>query len=66
MKINSLDEKVKRTYYLQAYQVEALKILSEKTRIKQVDFIREAVDGLILKYQKELPKGLTKNVKRTL
>lgn len=62
MEIKPLDGKVKRTYHLDAYQVEALKILSAKTRIKQVDFIREAVDDLILKYQAKLPKDLTENV----
>ncbi|MBA7486274.1 hypothetical protein ES707_21830 [subsurface metagenome] len=63
MKTKPLDGRVKRTYHLETYQVEALKTLSEKTRIKQVDFIREAVDDLILKYQKDLPNDLTKNVK---
>jgi len=66
MKINPLDGRVKRTYHLEPYQVEALKTLSVKTRIKQVDFIREAVDDLILKYQGKLPEGLTKNVKEKL
>jgi len=66
METKSLDGKVKRTYHLEAYQVEALKRLSGKTRIKQVDFIREAVDDLILKYQGKLPEDLTKNVKTTL
>lgn len=44
MEIKSLDGRIKRTYHLEPYQVEALKTLSPKTRIKQVDFIREAVD----------------------
>lgn len=63
MEIKPLNGRVKRTYHLEAYQVEALKILSEETRIKQVDFIREAVDDLILKYQGKLPEDLAKNVK---
>ena len=63
MRINSPDGKVRKTYHIEDYQAEALKILSAKTRIKQVDFIREAVDDLILKYQGKLPKDLTKNVK---
>ena len=62
MEIKPLDGRVKRTYHLEGYQVEALKRLSEKTRIKQVDFIREAVDDLILKYQQELPKDLVARV----
>lgn len=63
MRINSPDERIKRTYDLESYQVEALKILSKMTRVKQVDCVREAIDGLILKYQKKLPRDLTKNVK---
>jgi len=66
MKTKPLDGRVKRTYHLEAYQVEALKTLSEKTRVKQVDFIREAVDDLILKYQQKLPEDLAKNVKEKL
>lgn len=49
MKINPLDARVKRTYHLEDYQVEFLKILSAKTRIKQVDYVREVIDDLILK-----------------
>lgn len=64
MKINPLDARVKRTYHLEDYQVEVLKILSAKTRVKQVDYVREAIDDLILKYQQQLPKNLTKSVKK--
>lgn len=63
MGIKPLDEKVKRTYHLEIYQVKALKVLSEKTRVKQVDYVREAIDDLILKYQKELSKDLIKKVR---
>lgn len=66
MKINPLDARVKRTYHLEDYQVEVLKILSAKTRVKQVDYVREAIDDLILKYQQQLPKNLTKSVKEKL
>jgi len=66
MKINPLDARVKRTYHLEDYQVEFLKILSAKTRIKQVDYVREVIDDLILKYQQQLPKNLTKSVKEKL
>ena len=66
MRINSSDGKIKKTYHIEGYQAEALKILSAKTRIKQVDFIREAVDDLILKYQGKLPEDLIKNVKEKL
>ncbi|MBA7564341.1 hypothetical protein ES708_06004 [subsurface metagenome] len=44
MKINPSDGKVRRTYHLGAYQVETLKMLSKKTRIKQVDFIRKVIN----------------------
>ena len=63
METGYLDSRVKRTFDLEAYQVEALKILTKKTRVRQVDFVREALDDLILKYQKELPQDLTKKVK---
>ncbi len=64
MEIKPLDGRVKRTYHLEDYQVEVLKILSAKTRVKQVDYVREAIDDLILKYQQQLPKNLTKSVKK--
>ena len=57
-----LKEKLKRTYQLNQYQLEALKILSTKTRIKQVDYVREAIDGLLLKYHEKLPEHLTKYI----
>ena len=63
MKIDSLGGKVKKTYHIEDYQAEVLKILSAKTRIKQIDFIREAIDDLILKYQGKLPEDLIKKVK---
>jgi len=64
--MSPLDRRVKRTYDLEAYQVEALKVLTKKTRVKQVDYVREAIDDLILKYQKELPKDLIRDVKEKL
>jgi len=63
MKEKTSNKKIKRTYHLEAYQVEALKLLSEKTRIKQVDYVREAIDNLILKYQEKIPKVLIKYIK---
>jgi len=66
MKVKPLNEKVKRTYQLQSYQDESLKMLSRKTRVKQVDFVREAVDDLILKYWQHLPKDLTGKVNQKL
>lgn len=66
MKINPSDGKVKRTYHFKAYQVETLKMLSKKTRIKQVDFIREAINKLILKYQEGFLKDLIKDIKEKI
>lgn len=63
MKINLSGGRVKRTYHLEDYQVEALKILSKMTRVKQVDYLREAIDDLILKYQNRLPKDLVRKKK---
>ena len=62
MTTKSSDKKVKRTYQIESYQDKALKMLSEKTRIKQVAFVREAIDDLILKHQQRLPKYLIRNV----
>lgn len=42
---------------LKVDQIEALKALSEATRVKMADYIREAVDLVIAKYQKELHKS---------
>ena len=42
--MSPLDRRVKRTYDLEPYQVEALKVLTKKTRVKQVDYVREAID----------------------
>ena len=55
-------DKIKRTYQLKDYQDKALKILSKETRVKEIAFIREAIDDLILKYQKQLPKYLAKSI----
>jgi len=41
-------------------------MLSKKTRIKQVDFTREAINDLILKYQEDLPKDLIRDIKEKI
>lgn len=64
MKKEILNKNIKRTYHLENYKIEALRILSEKTRVKQVDYVREAIDDLILKYQEDLPKDLITYVKK--
>lgn len=44
------------TVYLETEQVEALKKLSDVTRVPQATFIREAIDDLLKKYAKDLRK----------
>lgn len=45
------------TFWMEDRQIEGLKSLSSITRIKQADFIREAIDDLLVKYKKELKKS---------
>jgi len=46
--------KVARTIYINGEQVEALKRLSEKTKVPQSVYVREALDMLIEKYSDQL------------
>ena len=46
--------KVARTIYIKGEQVEALKRLSEKTKVPQSVYVREALDMLIEKYSDQL------------
>lgn len=45
------------TVYLDNKQIEDLKLLSDFTRIKRADYIREGVDMVLEKYQSELKKA---------
>ncbi len=46
--------KVARTIYLKGEQLEALKKLSEKTKVPQSVYVREALDMLLEKYSDQL------------
>jgi hypothetical protein len=46
--------KVARTIYIKGEQVEALKRLSEKTKVPQSVYVREALDMLLEKYSDQL------------
>ena len=45
---------VARTIYVKSEQVEALKKLSEKTKVPQSVYVREALDMLLEKYSDQL------------
>jgi Ribbon-helix-helix domain len=51
-----MSEKERFTTHLEKRQIEDLKALSRATRITVAVFVREAVDMLLAKYQKELKK----------
>ena len=46
--------KVARTIYIKGEQLEALKRLSEKTKVPQSVYVREALDMLLEKYAEQL------------
>lgn len=46
--------KVARTIYINGEQMEALKKLSEKTKVPQAVYVREALDMLLEKYSEQL------------
>ena len=47
-------KKVARTIYINDKQMEALKRLSEKTKVPQSVYVREALDMLLEKYSEQL------------
>ncbi len=47
-------KKVARTIYIEDEQMEALKRLSEKTKVPQSVYVREALDMLLEKYSQQL------------
>ena len=47
-------KKVARTIYIKDQQLEALKRLSEKTKVPQSVYVREALDMLLEKYSEQL------------
>ncbi|MCX8117835.1 MAG: ribbon-helix-helix domain-containing protein [Desulfobacterota bacterium] len=46
--------KVARTIYINSDQVEALKRLSDRTKVPQAVYVREALDMLLDKYSEQL------------
>jgi len=46
--------KVARTIYINSDQVEALKKLSDKTKVPKAVYVREALDMLLDKYSEQL------------
>ena len=55
--------KVARTIYINGEQVEALKRLSEKTKVPQSVYVREALDMLLEKYSEQLKFEFTDSYK---
>ena len=51
--------KVARTIYIKGEQLEALKRLSEKTKVPQSVYVREALDMLLEKYSDQLKFDFT-------
>jgi len=51
-----MSNKIRFTTHLEKKQVEDLKALSAATRINVAVYVREAIDILLAKYQKELKK----------
>lgn len=49
-----MQKKIARTIYIKDEQVEALKRLSEKTKVPQSVYVREALDMLLEKYSEQL------------
>ena len=49
-----MGDKALRTVYLGLAQLKKLKKLSEKTKVPQAEYIREALDLLLKKYRKQL------------
>ena len=47
-------DKALRTVYLEIAQIKQLKKLSKKTRVPQAEYMREALDLLLKKYQEQL------------
>ncbi len=49
-----MQTKIARTIYINTEQVDALKRLSEKTKVPQSVYVREALDMLLEKYSDQL------------
>jgi len=53
-RISLAQKKIARTIYIKDEQLEALKRLSEKTKVPQSVYVREALDMLLEKYSDQL------------
>ena len=49
-----MGDKALRTVYLDLKQIQKIKKLSKKTKVPQAEYIREALDLLLVKYKKQL------------
>jgi len=56
--------KVARTIYMKEEQLDALKRLSEKTKVPQSVYVREALDMLLEKYSEQLKFDFEDYLKR--
>lgn len=54
-----MGKKVSTTVYLTSEQVDALKRLSDRTRVPVAEFIREGVDMVLERHDGKLPGQLT-------
>jgi predicted DNA-binding protein len=57
-------KKVARTIYIKDEQMEALKRLSEKTKVPQSVYVREALDMVLEKYSEQLKFDFSDGLKR--
>jgi len=57
-------KKVARTIYINDEQLGALKRLSEKTKVPQSVYVREALDMLLEKYSEQLKFDFLEGLKR--
>ena len=57
-------KKVARTIYIKDEQMEALKRLSEKTKVPQSVYVREALDMVLEKYSEQLKFDFSDDLKR--
>ena len=57
-------KKVARTIYIKDEQMEALKRLSEKTKVPQSVYVREALDMVLEKYSEQLKFDFLADFKR--
>ncbi len=53
-RVSLAPKKIARTIYIKDEQLEALKRLSEKTKVPQSVYVREALDMLLEKYSEQL------------